>query len=210
MHSTGGTRLAEFLAGLPIKKQWTAGHHIVWQTGQQNGPDNAGRDDHTHCSALVAAIALYLDIYILRPPNHQQQLLANAQIDWLTASRTFAGPSAKDSGWTALGCALNKIDLESAVAAANMGKLVVAGYRQPSDATTGHTRPGHIVIVRPQSPSFCISDGPLVAMAGQRNWYSIHMKAAFDAHPGAWPCQIHLFAHDTDLETEVPASEGAA
>jgi hypothetical protein len=210
MESGGGTRLAEFLAGLRIETRWISGHHIVWQTGQQNGPDNVGPDGHTHCSALVAAIALYLDIYILCPPNHRQQLLANAQIDWLMASRRFPGPSAEESGWRALGSSASETNLESAVAAANMGKLVVGGYRQSPDGTTGHTRPGHVVTVHPQSPSFSMSDGPLVAMAGQRNWYSIHMKRAFHSHPAAWPGEIHLFAHNTELEIDVPASEGAA
>jgi hypothetical protein len=59
---SGGARLQEFLDGMPIEARWLAGHHIVWQTGQQNGPDDVGPDDHTHCSALAAAIALDLDI----------------------------------------------------------------------------------------------------------------------------------------------------
>jgi len=209
--SPGGTRLEEFLAGLPIETRWTSGHHTVWQTGQQNGPNNIGPDDHTHCSALVAAIALYLDIYILRPPNHQQHLLANAQIDWLMATRILPGPSAAASGWRVLGRSATEGVLDSAVTAANLGKLVVAGYRQPpiTDPTTRKTRSGHVVIVRPQSSSFSATDGPLVAMAGNRNWHSIHMRGAFHSHPTAWPNNIHLFAHDTDLEIEVTA-KGAA
>jgi hypothetical protein len=89
---SGGARLQEFLDGLPIEAQWLAGHHIVWQTGQQNGPDGVGPDDHTHCSALAAAIALDLDTYLLRPPNHQQLLLSNAQMDWLAGTGTFSVP----------------------------------------------------------------------------------------------------------------------
>ena len=57
MGSAGGTRLAQFLTELPIETRWISGHHIVWQTGQQSGPNSVGPDDHTHCSALVAAVA---------------------------------------------------------------------------------------------------------------------------------------------------------
>ena len=210
--SSGGDRLKVFLDGLPVEMQWLAGHHIVWQTGQQNGPDNVGPDSHTHCSALVAAIALDLDIYILRPPNHSQQLLSNAQMDWLAEVRTFPGPTAEAAGWHELGSSGDDGVLENAVAAANAGKLVVAGYRQPPvpDATTGatHQKPGHVVIVRPQEGPISASEGPRVVMAGNRNWRSIHMKNAFKSHPTAWPDNIRLYVHDTDLELDVPAMAG--
>ena len=78
--SDGGSRLQQFLDGLPVEANWVAGHHIVWQTGQQNGPDGAGPDDHTHCSAFVAAVALDLDISILRPPAHPQELPATPSL----------------------------------------------------------------------------------------------------------------------------------
>jgi hypothetical protein len=32
----GGPRLLVFLDGLPVTTRWLAGHHVVWQTGQQN------------------------------------------------------------------------------------------------------------------------------------------------------------------------------
>jgi hypothetical protein len=200
--SPGGTRLMEFVDGLPIETRWISGHHIVWQTGQQNGPQHVGPEDHTHCSALVAAIALYLDIYILRPPHHRQGLLANAQLDWLLAARTFPGPTAAQAGWHTLGTSSAEGVLDSAVAAANLGKLVVAGYRQPTvgDPAPSQIRSGHVVIVRPQASSYSASEGPLVAMAGNRNWRSIHMRGAFRSHPTAWPNNIQLFTHDTDLE----------
>ena len=81
--SDGGTRLLAFIEGMQVESDWLAGHRIVWQTGQQDGPDGVGPEDHTHCSAFVAAVALYLDIYVLRPPNHPQELLVDAQVDWL-------------------------------------------------------------------------------------------------------------------------------
>ncbi len=70
--SSGGTRLLAFLDGLPIETNWIAGHHIVWQTGQQNGADGMARKRRRIAARFVAAIALDLDIYILRPPNHAQ------------------------------------------------------------------------------------------------------------------------------------------
>ena len=197
--SAGGARLQAFL------------HRVVWQTGQQDGPDGVGPQDHTHCSALVAAIGLGLDIYLLRPPDHSQELLANAQTAWL-GGEEYPGPSAAEAGWTELGRSGDDGVLAGAVAAANAGKLVVGGYEQPpaTDPVTGAPvdKPGHVVVVRPQLAAIPPATGPLVTMAGDRNWRSIHMGAAFSAHPGAWPDAIRLFVHDTDLEPEFTADAG--
>ena len=181
-----------------------AGHHIVWQTGQQNGPDGAGPDDHTHCSAFVAAVALDLDIDILRPPVHPQELLANAQVTWL------ASAAAAVAGWRVIGNPADPDAMAMAVSCANMGKLVVGGYLQPAstDPATGQVsqKPGHVVIVRPQPADFPADAGPLCMMAGTRNWRLVHMDAAFSTHPDAWPAAIGLFVHDTDLEANFIAS----
>jgi hypothetical protein len=67
-----------------------------------------------------------------------------------------------------------------------------------------------VVIVRPQANALSRSDGPLVIMAGKRNWRSIHMRQAFNSHPAAWPDNILLYVHDTDLELDVPATAGIA
>ena len=137
--SDGGQRLLAFLDGLPVEARWLAGHRIVWQTGQQDGPDGVGPEDHTHCSAFVAAVALDLDIYVLRPPHHTQELLANAQVEWLGGA-IFPGPAAAASGWSSLGKASDAGALAAAVSAANSGKLVIAGYRQPDvDGVRGRT-----------------------------------------------------------------------
>ncbi len=203
----GGARLLSFLDGLPVESNWLAGHHIVWQTGQQNGPAGVGIEDHTHCSALVAAISLYLDIYILRPPHHSQELLANAQVGWLTGRMVGAAPSAAASGWRVLGTSGDRGTLGLAADQANNGKLVVAGYLQPptSDPVTGKpaVKSGHIVVVRPQDRDVDPDKGPLVISAGDRNWSAIHMAEAFASHQGAWPGSISLFVHDTDLEAEI-------
>ena len=58
------------------------------------------------------------------------------------------------------------------------------------------------MIVRPQTAPASASDGPLVEMAGNQNWQLIHMASAFQSHVGAWPKQIELFVHDTDLEAQ--------
>jgi hypothetical protein len=63
-------------------------------TGQQDGPEQPNPSHHTHCSAFAAAVAMYLDIYLLQPPNHGQTLLANAQTQWLSGEGSFAGPTA--------------------------------------------------------------------------------------------------------------------
>lgn len=209
--SAGGARLQAFLDELPVETRWIAGHRVVWQTGQQDGPDGAGPEDHTHCSALTAAIALDLAIYLLRPPHHTQELLANAQVAWLDGA-SYPGPTAIESGWRGLGRSGDAGALGRAVAAANAGKLVIGGYRQPPavDPATGASveKPGHVVVVRPQPASFPADLGPLVTMAGDRNWRSVHMAPAFSSHPDAWPGDIRLFVHDTDLEAEFTAADG--
>jgi hypothetical protein len=203
--SDGGQRLLAFLDGLPVEARWLAGHRIVWQTGQQDGPDGVGPEDHTHCSAFVAAVALDLDIYVLRPPHHTQELLANAQVEWLGGA-TFPGPAAAASGWSSLGKASDAGALAAAVSAANSGKLVIAGYRQPD--VDGVETPGHAAIVRPQTTAPSAENGPQVTMAGTRNWREITMRAAFASHPQAWPGGIALFVHATDLEQQFSAEAG--
>jgi hypothetical protein len=198
--SEGGDRLRVFLDGTHVETRWIANYHVIWQTGQRNGPPEGDPAHHTHCSAYVAAAALYLDIYILRPPNHKQLLLANAQVAWLGGG-VECGPTAAESGWSALGASGGDGVLDAAVTAANSGKLVVAGYIQPPEQVDGATvqRAGHIVVVRPQD-SFPSNEGPQVVTAGVQNFKSASMRFAFGDHPLAWPNNIQLFVHDTALE----------
>ena len=198
----GGDRLRVFLDGSHIETRWIANYHVIWQTGQRNGPAEGDPAHHTHCSAYVAAAALYLDIYILRPPNHPQLRLANAQVAWLGGGDNEPGPTAAEAGWSALGSSGEDGVLDAAISAANEGKLVVAGYFQPPtkqpDGT--HTQgAGHICIVRSQE-AFPSVEGPQVATAGVKNFKSASMKFAFGNHPLAWPDNIELFVHDTALE----------
>src|SRR5262245_51559939 len=80
--STAGERLLERLDAMEVTKYWLP--HVKlgdnWQTGETNGKTSTG----THCSAFVAAFCYRESIYILRPPEHGQKLLANAQNAWLS------------------------------------------------------------------------------------------------------------------------------
>jgi len=198
----GGDRLRVFLDGSHVETRWIADFHVIWQTGQRVGPAHGDPAENTHCSAYVAAMALYLDFYVLRPPNHKQFLLANAQVAWLGGEGDAPGPTAAQSGWRALGASGEAGALDAAVTAANLGKLVFAGYLQPPTAGPGGTsvqKPGHICIVRPQD-GFPADEGPQVATAGVKNFKSASMRFAFGDHPLAFPDNIQLFVHDTALE----------
>src|SRR5579863_10452944 len=78
-----GKRLQQFLDGSGVEHLWQAGIHIIWDTGEPDPERPAGRPSATHCSAFAAAMAKRLNIYVLRPPDHSQTLLANAQMGWL-------------------------------------------------------------------------------------------------------------------------------
>ena len=121
-----GHRLAAFLDSLQVESRWPAGVHVNWQTGLPDGKTEQFEGKHTHCSAFVASAAKQLGVYILRPPDHGQMLLANAQYDWLAAEGAT-------NGWTPAA------DGFSAQQAANRGFLVVAAYKNHDD-----DRPGHI------------------------------------------------------------------
>jgi hypothetical protein len=36
--SEGGERLRVFLDGTHVETRWIANYHVIWQTGQSNGP----------------------------------------------------------------------------------------------------------------------------------------------------------------------------
>jgi hypothetical protein len=109
--------LARFLDGLGVEDKWIAGSHINWETGLPTGVPEKLPGKHTHCSAFVASAAKQLGVYILRPPEHGQALLANAQYDWLE------GDAGRAQGWRPLATAAD------AQAGANQGELVVAVYQ---------------------------------------------------------------------------------
>ena len=204
--AAGGARLTEFLDALPVTTRWLSGHHIVWQTGQQNAPEGVGTAASSHCSAFVAATAQTLDIYVLRPPDHGQELLANAQADWLAGAGDSPAQTAEEAGWTVLGSSGDEGALDAAAAAAGMGRLVLAIYKaSPTTDSNGqvHQHPGHVCIVRPPDSAGAVGDeGPEVMSVGETNGSRLSMQAAFRDHRGAWPSAIQLYAHRTDLEQD--------
>ena len=78
-----GRQLERFLDDSGVDHLWLAGWHIDWRTGAKDRTEPGGAETKSHCSAFVAAMAERLRIYVLRPPEHRQELLANAQMRWL-------------------------------------------------------------------------------------------------------------------------------
>jgi hypothetical protein len=172
------------LDAMGVETKWIAGEHIYWESGLPTGVPETSPGKHTHCSAFVASAAKKLGVYILRPPEHGQKLLANAQNEWLAEQ----GPA---HGWHKLA------DANEAQAAANRGMLVAASFHNHHD-----DRPGHIAIVRPgdKTPAQIATEGPDVMQAGAVNATSISTKAAFAGHPAAWrDNEIEYYAHEVKL-----------
>jgi hypothetical protein len=179
-----GQQLAKKLDGFEVETHWPAHLHVDWETGVPDGKPEKGTGKHTHCSAFVASAAKQMGVYILRPPEHSQVLLANAQNEWLEGD----GAS---QGWRRLK------DGQEAEDKANQGELVVASYHNHHD-----DKPGHIAIVRPSAKNTeAIADeGPDMVQAGEHNYNVVSAKKGFAGHPAAWrDNEIEYFAHDLDL-----------
>ena len=174
--------LAAQLDSMGVEGKWIAGAHVNWRTGMPDDVTETLPGRHTHCSAFVAAAAMKVGVHILRPPEHGQVLLANAQNEWL------GGDVAASEGWTALA------GPAEAQQAANVGALVVASYHNHHD-----DKPGHIAIVRPgvKTAAQIAADGPDVIQAGTVNANSIAIRLGFAGHVHAWGGnEIEYFAHD--------------
>jgi len=179
-----GERLAHFLDGTGVEHLWIIANRVNWETGAAIGPST--RATATHCSAFAAAASERLGVYLLRPPQHGQDLLASAQLVWLREAGTA-------SGWRSLpGPA-------EAQAAANRGDLVVEAFENPNPV-----RPGHIAIVRPseQSRETLDRDGPRETQAGGVNKLDTSTREGFHYHLGAWlpggGGSIRYYAHAID------------
>lgn len=195
--ATGGAELTTFLDALDVESLWIAGHHVDWATGESDTPNPDGSEAKSHCSAFLAALADRLGIYVLRPPDYPQELLANRQVHWLSGEPFKHAPdNAAALGWRSLGTSGGDGALSQAAAEAQTGHLVVAGFAEPP-GSTGDQAPGHVCVVRPQAPDSVGSDGPLMISAGEQNWRKAHMAHVFENHSGAWPDAISLFVHDT-------------
>lgn len=165
-----GQRLAAFLDGTGVDHLWLAGRHVDWRSGQGDKPEPGGPEAKTHCSAFVAAVADRLGVYLLRPPEHPQNLLANAQMGWLAQQ-------GRSYGWQPVAEAL------SAQKLANTGALVVAAFANPDPQL-----PGHIAVIRPslKTANELIADGPQETQAGETNAISTTIAKGFHNHRGAW------------------------
>jgi hypothetical protein len=176
-----GNRLATTLDSMNVESLWLANQHINWETGQ---PDRSasyeGPGNHTHCSAFAAAAAKKLGIYLLRPPEHSQQLLSNAQAEWLPS------PEAKKAGWRPIH------DMHQAQHLANQGNLVLVIFQNPDNHL-----PGHIAIVRPSEKSIRTleENGPETIQAGQHNHNKTNVRIGFENHPNAWPNGVRYYTH---------------
>jgi hypothetical protein len=183
--SANGKKLAAFYDGLNVEKLWLAGQHVHWKTGEPTDKPVTDTKPHTHCSAFAAAACQRKGIYLLRPPEHSSQYLANAQSDWLAAD-------GQKQGWAPVTTAWRAQQL------ANQGQVVVAIFKE-SDPK----RHGHIALVRPseKSEKLVTKEGPQIIQAGMENYQSTSLKEGFKHHKGAWSQnQIKYFAH------EIPAT----
>jgi hypothetical protein len=83
--TTDGQRLIAVIDSLDVEHHWLAHEHVYWKTGEQ---DRALLSEHeTHCSSFAAAVGYYLNVYLLRPPQHSIHILQGAQARWLISSR---------------------------------------------------------------------------------------------------------------------------
>jgi hypothetical protein len=176
-----GERLASILDGMNVESLWLSHEHVNWETGEPDrGANDEGPGNHTHCSAFAAAAAKKLGVYLLRPPEHGQILLANAQAKWL------ADEAGRQAGWRSVP------DMRTAQQLANRGQLVLVLYQNPDKHV-----PGHIAIVRPSEKSAPALDenGPELIQAGEHNHTKINVRIGFENHPGAWPNGVLYYMH---------------
>jgi len=181
--SASAAKLFQIIDAMDVEKHWPAGVHIEWESGDPDGGPVSVEGKHTHCSAFVASAAKRLGIYLLRPPEHGQKLLANAQYEWLLSD-------GQAQGWVQLRV------MKAAQDAANQGQFVLAAYHNHKD-----DKPGHIAIVRPSTKSAreIDAEGPQITQAGGTNYLSTTLKHGFAGHPSAWTRnEVRYWAHAVD------------
>jgi hypothetical protein len=165
-----GERLSHFLDQSGVAQRWLSGWHVDWRTGEKDRAEPGGSGASTHCSSFVAAVADRLGVYLLRPPEYRQDLLANAQVRWLNEQ-------GRKLGWREL------TSYVEAQAAANRGELVLEAVENPNPH-----KPGHIAIIRPSEKTRAQLDreGPQETQAGTQNAVSISTAEGFRHHRDAW------------------------
>jgi hypothetical protein len=179
--SAEGRKLLAVLDATNVESLWLAHEHVNWETGEPDkDADYEGPGKATHCSAFAAAVGKRVGVYMLRPPEHGQILLANAQAAW------FHSPAGPQNGWHEVKTARDAQSL------ANAGNLVAIVYENPD----GH-KPGHIAIVRPaaRSERLLEENGPEITQAGEKNYVKTSTKVGFEHHPGAWPDGVRYYVH---------------
>lgn len=163
-------KLNVMLDSMQVEERWIAGAHVDWVTGLPDGVPVSGTGRHTHCSAFAASLAMRVGVYLLRPPEHGQELLANAQCEWLATE-------GRRAGW------LSVPDPFAAQDIANRGDLVVATYHNHNP-----NKPGHTGVLRPslKSDEQILLEGPDSIMASTINHRLISIREGFAGHPSAW------------------------
>jgi hypothetical protein len=183
-----GKNLAAFLDRLDVEHKWLSGRYVNWETGEALDKPVTDGGPHTHCSAFTAAACRRLGIYILRPPEHSAEQLANAQFDWLP-------DEGKKEGWKRVAGPLDAQSL------ANRGYIVVAVCKEKE-------RSGHIAIIRPSSKSAeeIEKEGPQIVQAGGTNYNSAALLRGFGNHRNAWTeKRITYYSHEIAKDRQ-PAS----
>jgi hypothetical protein len=179
-----GQRLADVLDSMQVEQLWLPSLSVNWRTGEPDGRIDTGKGAHTHCSAFAAAAAEKLGVYLLHPPEHSADLLANAQQDWLRAGGT-------NFGWQAVNSP------QAAQQLANEGQLVLITCKNSNPDESGH-----IAIVRPSAKSEAEirAEGPQIIQAGGHNYASTSTKQGFKYHPGAFEKgELLYFVHPLSL-----------
>jgi hypothetical protein len=180
---SAGKKLKDYYLSLNVENLWLAGHHVNWETGEPDKPESK-EGIKTHCSAFVASACEGIGIYILRPPEHGQVLLSNAQYDWL-----FSKKSSKE-GWKEI----KENKYSTAQQYANDGYIVIAAIKNPDDS-----KAGHIALVMPFETDITslTQNGPELIQAGTENSNSISLKEGFKHHV-KWPeNEVVFFYNET-------------
>jgi len=179
--TTNAQKLSKLLDSVHLDRLWLKGYNVDWLSGASTSKGGA-----THCSAFAASFAAKLGIYFLRPPQHSQTLLANAQCVWLAAD------TAKNLGWTKVATALEAQNL------ANKGVLVMVGYKNPVASSSGH-----MAVIRPciKTLTLLAQEGPQETQSGDINSTSIAVKNGFSSHPLAWPNGVIYYQHAVNWDS---------
>jgi len=180
-----GEQLKSFYIHMDVLHKWQSGQHINWQTGEPDNPD-AVSGIRTHCSAFVAAACERKGIYILRPPEHKQELLANAQVKWLGSGQ------AENFGWHRI----TENILFEAQKMADEGYFVIA-CAQNQD----RHKPGHIALVMPADVSSLQlqQNGPVLIQSSTKNSTDALFRDAFRHHITDWSSaanEVFFFYND--------------